>query len=154
GTSVGPVLSGDGTVVAFNSVATNLVPGDTNGTVDVFVYDLRNGTTERVTTASDGTEANALSAMPALSADGRWVAFMSDAPTLGPGDTTQMSEIFIHDRAPGINERASLTFDGQQPQASDSTSKSIAPALTADGSQVVFVTTAYFMAPGVGTSPA
>src|SRR5262249_11300872 len=67
-------------------------------------------------------------------------------------DTNGISDIFVHDRATGITERASLTFDGQQTGNDYPTPESVAPSLTADGSQVVFVTTSYFMAPGLGVN--
>ena len=78
-----PALSTDGRVVAFESIATNLVPGDTNGSYDVFVHDRQTGVTERVSVASDGTQGNNFSGFPALSADGRIVAFHTRAGNLG-----------------------------------------------------------------------
>src|SRR5439155_1468995 len=66
--SLGSALSADGGFVAFQSDATNLVAGDTNGATDVFVHDRQTGMTERVSVASDGTQANNVSSYPALSA--------------------------------------------------------------------------------------
>ena len=74
-----PAVSADGRVVAFASYAANLVAGDTNGTIDVFVHDRQSGVTTRVSVASDGTQGNDISEAPALSADGRP---RSDAPSL------------------------------------------------------------------------
>src|SRR5207253_2716603 len=85
--SLGSALSADGRFVAFDSAATDLVAGDTNGTNDVFVHDRQTGITERVSVASDGTQGNKASSYPALSADGRFVAFDSDATNLVAGDT-------------------------------------------------------------------
>ena len=68
-------MSADGRYVAFGSDASNLVPGDTNHAGDVFVRDRRSGTTERVSVATGGTQANGASVSPAISADGRYVAF-------------------------------------------------------------------------------
>src|SRR5438067_11090755 len=82
-----PSISADGRFVAFDSRATNLVPGDTNGRSDVFVHDRQTRRTERVSVDSAGTQADAESASPALSADGRFVAFSSSATNLVPGDT-------------------------------------------------------------------
>src|SRR5262249_32007494 len=80
--SVDPSVSGDGRFVAFHSAASNLVPGDTNGVTDVFVYDRQTGATARVSVASDGTQGNASSLEPSVSGDGRFVAFYSAASNL------------------------------------------------------------------------
>src|SRR5207249_6721018 len=108
-----PALSADGRFVAFGSDATNLVAGDTNGTTDVFVHDRQTGTTERVSVASGGgTQGNGKSggffAFPALSADGRFVAFQSDATNLVAGDTNGATDVFVHDRQTGTTEPASV----------------------------------------------
>src|SRR5438094_377963 len=79
-------LSADGRFLAFASVATNLVPGDAHGFQDVFVHDRMTGHTELVSVASDGTQGNGRSFFPALSADGRFVAFVSSATDLVLGD--------------------------------------------------------------------
>ena len=73
--------------MAFESDATNLVSGDTNGTADIFVHDRQTGTTERVSVATGGSQATGGSFTPAISADGRFVAFHSDATNLVSGDT-------------------------------------------------------------------
>lgn len=100
-----PAISADGLVIAFYSLATNLVPRDMNGWTDVFVRDRAVGTTERISVASDGTEANGPSFYPSISADGRFVAFQSTASNLVPGDTNGVSDIFVHDRLTGTTER-------------------------------------------------
>src|SRR5207249_1268748 len=99
GFSAGPALSADGRFVAFHSTGSNLVAGDTNGATDVFVHDRQTGTTERVSGASDGTQGNDASAGPALSADGRLVAFHSSATNLVAGDANRAYDVFVHDRA-------------------------------------------------------
>jgi archaellum component FlaF (FlaF/FlaG flagellin family) len=81
-----PALSADGRYVAFASEASNLVPGDTNGYVDVFVRDRAKGTTTRVSVASNGAQGNGFSSAPSISADGRYVTFASYAPNLVAGD--------------------------------------------------------------------
>jgi hypothetical protein len=96
--SGGPSLSADGRVVAFMSDATNLIPGDTNGDRDIFVHDRETGLTERVNVASDGAQGNDFSYDPAISADGRFVAFDSYAYNLVFGDTNAQADIFVHDR--------------------------------------------------------
>src|SRR5262249_43231004 len=75
--SVGPAVSQDGGYVAFMSYATNLVSGDTNGVVDIFLRDRNAGTTTRVSVAADGTQADSDSVGTSMSADGRYVCFAS-----------------------------------------------------------------------------
>src|SRR5262245_48871088 len=80
-------ISADGLVVAFESYASNLVAGDTNGSLDAFVHDQSTGITERVSVGSSGAESNGPSITPCISADGRFVAFNSWASNLVAGDT-------------------------------------------------------------------
>ena len=107
-------MSADGRYVAFQSDASNLVPGDTNHSTDVFVRDLRSGTTRRVSVATDGTQANGDSFSPAISADGRYVAFVSDASNLVPGDTNHSTDVFVRDLRLGTTQRVSVAADGSQ----------------------------------------
>ena len=92
--------SADGRYVAFTSSASNLVAGDTNGFEDVFVRDRATGTTERVSVDSAGVQGNGNSYVPAISADGRYVAFFSSASNLVPGDTNATDDVFVRDRCP------------------------------------------------------
>ncbi len=100
-----PSVSADGRYVAFNSLATNLVPGDTNAKSDIFVRDRQIGATERVSVDSAGAQANGLCGIPMISADGRFVAFESDATNLVPGDTNGVRDVFVRDRQSGTTER-------------------------------------------------
>ncbi len=100
GSSFEPTISADGRYVAFQSAATNLVPGDTNGSMDVFVRDRLSGTIERASVATDGTPGDQGSGIPSMSADGRFVVFPSDATTLAPWDTNAFSDVFLRDRRP------------------------------------------------------
>jgi len=134
-------LSADARFVVFSSSATNLVSGDTNGARDVFVRDRMAGTTERVSVASDGTQGENYSDDPALSADGRFVAFWSAATTLVSGDTNGVGDVFVHDRMTGLTERVSVASDGQEEDAS-SLIHSFSPAISADGRFVAFHSTA------------
>ena len=109
-----PSISADGRFVAFESLASNLVPGDTNGVGDVFVHDRQTGTTERVSVSSAGTQGNGDSAVPSISADGRFVAFVSVASNLVPGDTNGRLDVFVHDRQTGTTERVSVSSAGTQ----------------------------------------
>ncbi len=94
-TSRGPDISADGRYVAFSSYASDLVPGDTNGHEDVFVWDRVTGTTVQV------TEGDAASYDPTISADGRYVAFTSGASDLVPDDPSEWDDIFVWDRVTG-----------------------------------------------------
>jgi Dockerin type I domain len=117
GLSGNPTVSADGRFVAFWSYASNLVPNDMNNTQDVFVRDRQTGTTERVSIASDGSEANALSYAPFISNDGNIVAFQSLASNLVPNDFNGSADAFVRDRAAGTTERVSLTSDGGEASA-------------------------------------
>lgn len=134
-----PAISADGRFAVFTSYASNLVPGDTNNTRDVFVHDRVTGKTERVSVASDGAEANGYngSGWPAISADGRYVAFNSSASNLVPEDSARNWDIFVHDRDTGTTERVSVGSDGAETFVDSG-----APSLSADGRYVVFDSTA------------
>lgn len=126
-------LSSNGSFVAFGSFATNLVAGDTNDVIDVFVHDRDKGTTARVSIATDGTQANDESFSPAISSSGRFVAFRSDATNLVADDTNSNSDIFVRDRTSGVTRRVSVDSDGDQANGD-----SILPAISADGRFVAF----------------
>src|SRR2546430_16120728 len=108
GSSARPTLSADGRFVAFESDATDLVSGDTNGLRDVFVHDRQTGVTERVSVDSAGNQGDGESRYPAISADGRVVAFISRATNLVPGDSNGPAAAFIHDRQTRITKRLSV----------------------------------------------
>ncbi len=95
--SSGPSISTDGQYVAFHSYASNLVSGDTNARKDIFLHVTQAGQTSRVSVASDGTQGNAGSGDPFISADGRYVAFDSYASNLVSGDTNGTQDVFVHD---------------------------------------------------------
>jgi Tol biopolymer transport system component len=128
-----PSLSADGRYVAFQSWSSNLVPGDTHNSVDVFVKDLQTGAIERVSTASDGTEGNNDSVFPTLSADGRYVVFESRASNLVSGDTNAASDVFVKDRQTGAIQRVSTASDGTEGNSFSSFS-----SLSADGRYAAF----------------
>ncbi len=144
----GPAVSADGRFVAFGSAATNLVPGDTTGDSDVFVRDRQSGQTARVNVPSAGGQANGGGGAPSLSADGRFVAFFSDATNLVPGDTNREFDVFLHDRQTGVTERVSLSSSGEQ--GNDS---SFYPSVTADGRLVAFLSYASNLVPGDTAQP-
>ena len=105
-------ISGNGRYVAFMSGAANLVAGDTNGHFDIFVRDVWAMTTARVSVSSTGGEANSSSYHPAISADGRFVAFWSFATNLVPGDTNHRPNVFLRDRWTGTTTLVSVASDG------------------------------------------
>jgi len=107
-------LSADGRFVVFESAATNLVAGDTGGFTDVFVHDILSGVTERVSVDSAGVEGNEVSITPSISADGRFVGFLSNASNLVAGDTNTNYDVFVHDRLFGTTERMSVDSRGVQ----------------------------------------
>jgi len=130
-------LSSNGRFVAFGSLATNLVAGDTNAVIDVFVHDRNTGTTVRVSISTAGAQANNESLSPAVSSDGRFVAFQSDASNLVPLDTNNSSDIFVRDRTTGVTERVSVASDGVQADGD-----SFSPAISSDGRFVAFTSEA------------
>lgn len=109
-----PAISDDSRFVVFRSNASNLVAGDTNGTGDAFVRDRLTGETTRVSIASDGTQSNGQSGDGDISADGRFVAFPSDATNLVAGDTNEFADIFLHDRLTRKTTLVSVTSAGTQ----------------------------------------
>lgn len=141
--SVSPSISGDGRMVAFVSYATNLVPRDTNRRPDVFVYNRATRKTIRVSIASDGTQANAESAAPMISADGGYVAFQSAATNLIDDDDNGAVDIFVHDLSTGETERVSEGMAGSEPDGN-----SIIPAISADGRYVAYQSVAQNLVPG------
>jgi len=128
-----PLISADGRIVAFNSGASNLVSGDTNGDIDVFVHDRSTALTERVSVDSSGAQGNDYSHYPSISADGRIVAFYSDASNLVSGDTNGTWDVFVHDRSTGLTERVSVDSSG-----AEGDNGSYLPALSADAQVVAF----------------
>ncbi len=133
GVSDGPAISGDGRYVSFSSLADNLVAGDTNGAEDVFVYDRDTGTTTRDSVDTGGGEANGSSFAPSLSADGRYLAFASDASDLVASDSNGVTDILVRDRDTGTTTRASA-----DPLDVEGNGLSIRPSLSNDGRYVVF----------------
>lgn len=128
-----PRCSEDGQIVAFEGWGSNLVPGDTNGVGDIFVRDLINGTTTRVSVSSSGVEANDRSTGTALSGDGRFVAFSSLATNLVPGDTNGKWDAFVYDRFTSQLQRVSVAGNGVQ-----ASGDSHHPSLSRNAFDVVF----------------
>jgi Tol biopolymer transport system component len=143
GGSIGPAISADGRYVAFESTASDLVPGDTNAQMDIFVHDRQTGETALVSVDSAGNKGNSHSWSAAISADGRYVAFYSVASNLVVGDTNYFcgfypytdncADVFVHDRETGVTERVSVDSAGNE-----GNSGSNRPAISADGRYVAF----------------
>jgi Tol biopolymer transport system component len=109
----GIALSLDGRFVAFTTNAANLVPGDGNGSRDVFVHDRRDHSTRRISVRSDGSEGDGQSYAPAICADGRHIAFASFA-ALVPDDTNGLADGYLRDLQTGETIRLSVSTDGVQ----------------------------------------
>ena len=128
-----PSISDDGRIVVFASNAADLVAGDTNGVLDVFLRDRETGITERVSVSGTGAQANGLSGEAQVIGNGRFVMFVSDATNLVAGDTNGASDIFVRDRVAGTTERVSLDA-GDRQLATDS----FEAAISDDGRFVAF----------------
>jgi len=107
-----PSISSDGRYVAFESLASNLVPNDTNILSDIFLRDTASGTTSRVSVSSTGIQGNSESSNPSISSDGRYVAFHSHAGNLAANDTLSADDVFAHDTSTGITSLMSVSTAG------------------------------------------
>lgn len=141
--SSAPVISADGTKVVFQSAASDLVPGDSNGQYDLFLKDLTTGAITRVNTAADGTVAQGTFFSYTLSSDGTTVAFASDADSLVPNDTNGTFDVFVKDMVTGQVALVSQTAGGVSANGF-----STSPALSADGGIVAFESRADDLVPG------
>ncbi len=126
-------ISGDGRYIAFSSEASNLVPGDTNGLRDVFVYDRVTQAFIRASVAdSTALQANAVSDQPTLSYDGRYLAFRSWASNL-TGDARNVgSNVYLRDLLAG------RTYLVSKPVSAPVTQNAFSPSISADGRYVAF----------------
>lgn len=140
-----PSISGDGRYVGFHSPTDNLVPGDTNNSYDVFVYDQATGEIDRVSISSDGTPGDgwSTSSSSSISGDGRYVVFASSSSNLVPGDTNDDWDIFVHDRQTRETTLVSVATDGTQANSS-----SFPSSISENGRYVVFESFADNLVPG------
>ena len=136
GASINPDLSDSGRYVTFESIASNLVPGDTNDTSDVFVHDIKTHRTRRVSLSRSGSEGNGPSQNARISADGRFISFVSEASNLVPGDRNECADIFVRNLKTGVIQRLSIASGG-----TESNGYSFNPAISANGRFVAFVST-------------
>jgi Tol biopolymer transport system component len=132
GDSMRPAISGSGRYVAFQSFASNLVPHDTNETLDVFVHDRLTGITECLSVSAEGEVGDDLSVAPSISADGRYVAFESHARNLVPGG---YRGVLLHDRLTGEKELVCVSSSGEPGNRMSSWA-----SISADGTCIAFYT--------------
>ncbi|HTO26523.1 MAG TPA: hypothetical protein VMJ49_11515 [Gaiellaceae bacterium] len=139
-------ISGNGRVVVFTSMASTLVDGDGNGSLDVFVHDRKTHETARVSVADDGTEGDGTSSVTtnqsSISGSGRYVVFYSDATNLVAGDTNDRRDIFVRDRKTRTTRRLSVSTNGTQANGD-----SYDPVISADGRWVAFTSSADNLVP-------
>lgn len=131
-----PAISADGRYVAFAHAGDTLLPADNNGVADVFVYDRLDASVERVSVAADGSEADAASGQPAISGDGRYVAFVT-AAALVAEDSNGARDVYRRDRLTGTTAWVSRNV-------ADLGADSFAPTLSGDGRFVTFESYASF----------
>lgn len=136
-------ISDDGRFVVFSHRATNLVPGDTEGQMDVFLRDVDAGTTTRVSQTAGGVGADKGASLPVISSDGRWVAFRSTSSNLTSGPADSLSDTYRWDRLSGAIVRVSLTATGGDPDAN------AYPAAVTTAGEVIFQSNASNMIPGL-----
>jgi Tol biopolymer transport system component len=142
GASTDARMSDDGNRVVFTSAAFDLVDGDFNGATDIFLRDLAAGTTTRISISLIGGDTDLASTQPAISSDGRVVAFTSAATNLVAGDANTFADIFVRDLAAGTTTRVSVSTNGgeaNQPSSSAS--------LSHDGRFVAFLSSATNLVP-------
>jgi len=129
-----PSISANGNYIAYTSDADNLVPNDSNGYSDVFVYDQASNTTKIVSVSSTGEHGDSSSYQPSISGTGRYIAFCSFADNLVSNDTNGLYDVFVYDQNSGDTERVSLQNSGAE---IDKNSRS--PSISVDGNYVAFV---------------
>lgn len=137
-------ISDDGNLIAFQSTAFDLVANDVNGVTDAFVRDVAADATARISVASAGGEGDLASTEPAISADGRLVAFSSLATNLVAGDTNARADIFVRDRTAATTARVSLSSTGVEAIGGPS----VTPAISGNGRFVSFRSDADNLVPG------
>ena len=163
GSSIDPMLSGDGRYLVFRSGATDLVAGDTNGNEDIFVRDLQAaGTTVRVSLSSGGVVSNSLSRGPAISGDGRFVTFSSGATNLVSPGTSGVEHVFVRDRdvdgdavfdETGVGETSTELASIASDDVTRGNSSSLYTTISSDGRYVAFASLATNLVAGSDTNP-
>lgn len=139
GISTDPKISADGRHIAFSSESTNLISGDSNGDIDVFVRDRNSGTIEFAAVATDGGQGNHVSTQASISADGRFVAFMSYATNLVPNPLVYslVGSVYVRDRHTGSTQNVGVENTGFRAGGT-----LVRPNISPDGRYVSFGSTA------------
>lgn len=149
-----PSISGDGCIIAFKSDVINFIPSsqDTNGANDIYVYHCEGEMITRASESEAGQIGNSYSEHPAMSFDGKWVAFASASSNLLPSflDLNDREDVFLKNLITGEVELISVSTNGEQGNGNSSDAVS-SPALSADGRYVAFVSAATNFAPGVSS---
>jgi Tol biopolymer transport system component len=140
--SFSPSMSADGRLIAYWSNASDLVPGDTNKSGDIFVFDRKDGSTVRISVGSGDVQGDGMSSDPSMSPDGRYVTFWSGATNLVPDDTNGKRDIFLVDRDSSTVSRVSVADDGTQGDGD-----SFSPNIGAGGGLVAFDSAAKTLVP-------
>lgn len=137
GINQGPMLSADGRYLVFASYATNLVnASDTNGQSDIFLRDRTTDITSRISIGPGGAESNGASDSPAMSNDGRVIAFASTASNLaGPVETGTVKRVYVVRTGPGEPNPVPISIESDRRRGS----QSFAPTLSGDGNVIAFV---------------
>jgi Tol biopolymer transport system component len=147
GSSVNPSMTPDGRYIAFETFADDVAPGDENANEDIVVRDMVTGSTELASLTSDESQtvgANQWSTTPSISEDGRYVAFLSVATDLAPGDFADTTDVFVRDRQAGTTDIVSLTSTGEFSQGGEN----FGPAsISADGRFVAYYSRATNLVP-------
>ncbi len=148
-------ISSNGQFVVFESSATNLWVSDNNRAPDIFVRDLLNGSNILVSVSTNSKVGNFGSRSPVMTPDGRYVAFVSEADNLAPGDANYIPDVYWRDLQSQttmlVSEGAKKTSSGiaQQLQRFQNTGSSEAPQISADGRYVAFYSSATNLIPGL-----
>src|ERR1051326_9023910 len=148
--SIGMDVSTNGRYALFDSAASNLIQGDTNVATDVFVRDVVSGSTVLVSVNTNGVAGNGPSAGSAMTPDGRFVAFVSSASDLVPGDTNGIPDVFVRDLQTGKTVLASVGAGSASTNFPIGSSE--APVITPDGRYVAFYSTATSLVAGAPAS--
>lgn len=146
GDSIPFALSTNGQYALFESAASDLIPNDTNNASDVFVRDVVNNVTCLVSANTNGVSGNAVSRSSGMTPDGRYVAFVSAATDLVPGDTNNIPDVFVRDVVSNVTTLVSV---GAISTNLNSPCLSEAPAISSDGRYVAFLSTATNLIPGL-----
>jgi hypothetical protein len=138
-----PRITSDGRYIAFESRASNLVSGDTNDKIDIFVRDTQTNKTIRVSVHTNGAQGTFDSYYGAISADGRFVAFYSLASELVDNDNNDWYDVFVHEVSTHTTSRVSVSSSGSESEGSDGI-----PDISGDGRYVVFGSGSTNLVPG------